>query len=207
MHARIHTHTHTHTHMLVIYKKGKKRRKVSRFSIHPLGDKITPLENDWSSHWMLLSFFPMTSCFFLFISSLCVYTCWSISGKVLQLLSHQDLAQGLRWPSWTTLLCLQSTGATPMRISVKVAHLSPLSRLSVLRREGFVPVFISSLWHWACLYHYWWLKGWVDTSLPTSHQQPRVQSKPTKDAIGYWEHSPGAEKQPGWWELVCAWAH
>ena len=46
MHVHTHTHTHTHTHILVIYKKGKKRRKVSRFSIHPLGDKNTPLEND-----------------------------------------------------------------------------------------------------------------------------------------------------------------
>ena len=43
--------------------------------------------------------------------------------------------------------------------------------------------------------------------LSTSHQQPQVQSKQTKDAIGYWERSPGAEKQPGRGELVCAWAH
>ena len=55
--TRVHTHTHTHTHTLVICKKEKKRRKVSRFAIHPLGDKITPFENDWSSHSVLLFFF------------------------------------------------------------------------------------------------------------------------------------------------------
>ena len=161
---------------------------------------------------MFLFFFFIASCFFFYISSLCVYTRWSISWKVLRLLSHQDLAQGFREPSWTTLLCLQSTGATPMRISMKLASLSPLSRLSAPRRERLCsclylqPLALSLAQGRGSITIGGWMDEWI-LLLPTSHQQRRVRSKQTKDAIGSWERSPGAEKQLGRGELVCAWAH
>ena len=97
----------------------------------------------------------------------------------------------LREPSWTTLLCLQSTGATPMRISVKFACLSPLSRLSAPRREGLCsclylqPLALSLAQGRGSITMGGWMDEWI-LLLPTSHQQPQVQSKQTKDAIGYW---------------------
>lgn len=195
---------HTHTHILVICKKEKKRRKVSRFAIHPLDDKITPLENDWSSHSMLLFFF-IASCFF-FISSLCVYTCADPSlGR------SSDYFPIRIWPR-TQGAFLNHPALSPINRCTLYENFheiglsfTPEQAVSSKKR-GFVPVFISSSLALSLAQGRGSITigGWMDEwilLLPTSHQQLHlVRSKQTKDAYiperspdVLWRNSQGQE--------------
>ena len=83
----------------------------------------------------------------------------------------------------------------------------PWAGCQLQEERGFVPVFISSLWHWAwhrvealSLLVGEWMSGYFFYPPPTNSHKFSQSRQRMRLATG-------AEKQLGRGELVCAWAH